>query len=200
MQCKNHPDRQAKNFCAGCGIPLCEECAEETKPGEFYCFKCAMLVSVSAVGTTMKGKKERLAEKKEKEKEKKKWTPFRYFVVISSVLILVMWGVILFGGQKAPAGAVDMASQPRVFLFMVDGALKRYAHYENGRYPTRLEDLVPKYLPLRQEETPLLSTLSYGRDPGLGYRLSLVKSRPGEMHLIISPKGITYETPVGGGG
>ena len=174
MQCKNHPDRQAERFCAGCGIPLCGECAEETKPGEYYCFKCAMLVSVSAVGTTMKGKKERLAERKEKEKEKKKWTPFRYFVLISSVLILVMWGVIIFGGQKAPEGAA-------------------------GRYPTGLTDLVPKYLPLKQDEVSLLSTLSYAKDPYLGYRLSLAQPRPGEMNLIISPKGIKYETSASGG-
>jgi len=200
MRCKNHPDRQAERFCAGCGIPLCGECAEETKPGEYYCFKCAMLVSVSAVGTTMKGKKERLAERKEKEKEKKKWTPFRYFVLISSVLILVMWGVIIFGGQKAPEGAADLAGQPRVFLFMVDGALKRYAHYEAGRYPTGLTDLVPKYLPLKQDEVSLLSTLSYAKDPYLGYRLSLAQPRPGEMNLIISPKGIKYETSASGGG
>jgi hypothetical protein len=199
MQCKNHPDRQAERFCAGCGIPLCGECAEETKPGEYYCFKCAMLVSVSAVGTTMKGKRERLAEKKEKEKEKKKWTPFRYFVLISLVLILVMWGVIIFGGQKAPAGAADLAGQPRILLFMVDGALKRYAYYEDNRYPARLIDLFPKYLSLRKEELPLLDTLSYAKDPELGYRLSLARPKPGEMNLIISPKGIQYETSKGGG-
>jgi len=200
MQCKNHPDRKAEHFCAGCGIPLCGDCAEETKPGEFYCFKCAMLVSVSAVGTTMKGKKERLAEKKEKEKEKKKWTSFRYFVVVSSVMILVMWGVILFGGQKAPAGAADLAGQPRILLFMVDGGLKRYAHYEDNRYPARLIDLVPKYLSLVKEELPLLDTLSYARDPELGYRLSLARPKPGEMNLIISPKGIKYDTSTRGGG
>jgi hypothetical protein len=158
-----------------------------------------MLVSVSAVGTTMKGKRERLAEKKEKEKEKKKWTPFRYFVLISLVLILVMWGVIIFGGQKAPAGAADLAGQPRILLFMVDGALKRYAYYEDNRYPARLIDLFPKYLSLRKEELPLLDTLSYAKDPELGYRLSLARPKPGEMNLIISPKGIQYETSKGGG-
>ena len=99
MQCKNHPDRRAEHFCSGCRIPLCADCAEETKPGEYYCFQCAMLVSVSAVGTTIKGKREKVAEHKEKAKEKKKRTPFHYFVMVSSVMILVMWGVILFGGQ-----------------------------------------------------------------------------------------------------
>jgi hypothetical protein len=199
MYCKHHPDRPAEHYCAGCGISLCGDCAEETKPGEFYCFQCAMLVSVGAAGTTVRGKKERLAEKQEKDKGRKKWTPFRYFVVISSVMILVMWGVILFGGQRAPAGAGDLAGQPRVLLFMVDGGLKRYAHYEGGRYPAGLTDLVPKYVSLRKEELPLLDTLSYARDFQLGYRLSLAKPKPGEMNLIISPKGIQYETPVRGG-
>jgi hypothetical protein len=199
MYCKHHPDRLAEHFCAGCGISLCADCAEETKPGEFYCFQCAMLVSVGAAGTSVRGKKERLAEKQEKDKGRKKWTPFRYFVVISSVMILVMWGVILFGGQKAPAGAADLAGQPRILLFMVDGAIKRYAHYEGGRYPVGLEELLPKYLSMRKDEVPLLDTLSYARDFQLGYRLSLAQPKPGEMNLIISPKGIQYETPVRGG-
>lgn len=158
-----------------------------------------MLVSVSAAGTTVKGKKERLSDKKERHKSRKKWTPFRYFVLISSVMILVMWGVILFGGQKAPAGAADLAGQPRILLFMVDGAIKRFAHYEGGRYPAGLTDLLPKYLSFRKDELPLLDTLSYARDFQVGYRLSLAKPKPGEMNLIISPKGIQYETPVRGG-
>jgi hypothetical protein len=198
MRCKNHPDREALHFCAGCGIPLCGECTEETKPGQFYCFQCAMLSSVSAVGTSMKDKKEKLAEKKER--EKKKWTPFRYFVLISSVLILVMWGVIIFGGQKAPAGTADLAGQPRILLFMVDGALKRYAYYEDNRYPAKLIDLYPKYLSLGKEDLAFLDRLIYVRDTSLGYRLSLANPKPGEMNLVISPKGIKYETSASGGG
>jgi hypothetical protein len=198
MRCKNHPDRQAEHFCAGCGIALCGDCAEEPKPGQFYCFQCAMLSSVSAVGTSMKDKKERLADRKDK--DKKKWTPFRYFVLICSVMILVMWGVIIFGGEKAPAGAADLAGQPRILLFMIDGALKRYAHYEDGKYPVGLEDLIPKYLSLKKEELPLLNRLSYEQDPNLGYRLSLANPKPGEMNLVISPKGIKYETSSSGGG
>ena len=197
MQCKNHPDRKAEHFCASCRIPLCADCAEETKPGEHYCFKCAMLVSVSAVGTTIKGKREKIAE--HKAKEKKKRSPFHYFVMVSSVMILVMWGVILFGGQKAPAGAADLGNQPRVLLFMVDGSLKRFAHYEGNQYPAQLVELIPKYLSLRKEDTPLLDMLSYTRDPSLGYRLSLAKPKPGDMNLIISPKGVRYETLPGGG-
>jgi len=158
-----------------------------------------MVVSVGAAGATVRNKQERLAGRKEKGRRKKKLTPFRCFVGISSMMILVMWGVILFGGQKAPAGAADLAGQPRILLFMVDGALKRYAHYEGGRYPAGLTDLVPKYLFLRSEEVTLLYTLAYARDFQLGYRLSLAKPKPGEMNLIISPKGIQYENPVRGG-
>jgi len=156
-----------------------------------------MLVSVSAVGTSIKGKREKHAE--QKAKEKKKRTPFHYFVMVSSVMILVMWGVILFGGQKAPAGAADLANQPRVLLFMVDGGLKRFAHYEGNQYPVRLTDLIPKYLPLRKDDIPFLDKVSYVRDPSLGYRLSLAKPKPGDMNIIISPKGVRYETlPAGG--
>jgi hypothetical protein len=197
MQCKNHPDRRAEHFCSSCRVPLCEECAEETRPGEYYCFQCAMLVSVSAAGSTIKGKREKVAEHKAKEKRKR--TPFHYFVMVSSVMILVMWGVILFGGQKAPAGAADLGSQPRVLLFLVDGALKRYAHYEGNRYPSKLSDLIPKYLSLTKEDISILDKLSYIKDPSLGYRLSLAKPKPGDMNIIISPKGVRYDTPPGGG-
>jgi hypothetical protein len=156
-----------------------------------------MLVSVSAVGTSIKGKREKIAEHKAKEKKKK--THFHYFVMVSSVMILVMWGVILFGGQKAPAGAADLGNQPRVLLFMVDGALKRFAHYEGNQYPLQLVDLIPKYLPLRKEDISLLDTVNYTRDPSVGYRLSLAKPKPGDMNIIISPKGVRYETLPGGG-
>ena len=199
MQCKNHPDRKAEHFCAACKVPLCAECAEETSPGEYYCFKCAMLVSVGDAGKTIRGKREKIAQQKEKTKEKKKRTPFHYFVMVSSVMILVMWGVILFGGQKAPAGAADLSNQPRVLLFMADGAIKRFAHYEGNRFPSQLTDLIPKYLSLRKEDIPLLDMVSYTRDPSLGYRLSLAKPKPGDMNIIISPKGVRYETLPGGG-
>jgi hypothetical protein len=114
-------------------------------------------------------------------------------------MILVMWGVILFGGEKAPAGAADLGSQPRVLLFMVDGALKRFAHYEGKPYPPQLTDLIPKYLPLRKDDIALLDKVSYTRDPSLGYRLSLAKPKPGDMNIIISPKGVRYEPLPGGG-
>ncbi|MBP1741146.1 MAG: hypothetical protein H6Q48_3439 [Deltaproteobacteria bacterium] len=193
MQCKTHPNRRAEHFCAGCGIPLCSDCSEEVKPGQFYCFQCAMLTSVSAVGTTIKDKRVKAADKKEKEEGKKKWTPFRYFVVVAGVFILVMWGVILFGGQQAPAGTADFASQPRVLLFMIDSSIKRYAHYEGNQYPAKLSDLIPKYLRLQEKDLPQLQNLSYERDQALGYRLSFAKPKPGEK-IVITAKGVRYES------
>jgi len=193
MQCKTHPNRRAEHFCAGCGIPLCSDCSEEVKPGQFYCFQCAMLTSVSAVGTTIKDKRVKAADKKEKEEGKKKWTPFRYFVVVAAVFILVMWGVILFGGQQAPAGTADFANQPRVLLFMIDSSIKRYAHYEGNQYPAKLSDLIPKYLRLQEKDLPQLQNLSYERDQALGYRLSFAKPKPGEK-IVITAKGVKYES------
>jgi len=195
MQCKYHPDRPAEIFCASCNAPLCKECAEEAEPGQYYCFECAMLHSVSEVGTSIREKR----EKGEEKKEKKKWGPFHYFVIVCSVLILVMWGIIIFGGQKAPPRTVDFAKKGRVLLFMVDGALKRYAHYEGSRYPEKLSNLVPKYLSLSKEELFHLDKLSYQRDPKAGYLLSLAKAKPGEMKVILTPGGIEYSRPSSGG-
>jgi hypothetical protein len=200
MRCKNHPDRQAEHFCASCGIPLCGECAEETKPGEFTCFQCALRTSVSNVGVSIKDKREKQAEKKEKKEGKKKWTPFRYFVVVSSVFILILWGIILFGGEKPPAGTAELVNHPRVLLFMVDGAIKRFAHFEGGQYPAKLTDLVPKYLSLSKQDIPHLDRLVYVRDASIGYRLSLASLKAGEMNIIISPKGIKSESSSEAGG
>jgi len=196
MQCKHHPERSAEFFCASCNGPLCKECAEEAEPGQYYCFQCAMLHSVSEVGTSIKEK----LEKGEEKKEKKKWGPLHYFVIVSCALILVMWGIIIFGGQKAPPRTVDFVKKGRVFLFMIDGALKRYAHYEGSRYPERLSNLVPKYLSLSKEELFHLERLAYQRDPKAGYRLSLAKTKPGEMKVILSVKGIEYSRPPSSGG
>lgn len=193
MQCKHHPNRRADHFCASCGTNICQECAEEVKPGEYYCFQCAMLFSVSEVGTSIKDKRERAVEKKIKKKEK--WGPFQYFVTLCCVLIVVMWGVILFGSQKAPARTGDFAKNERVLLFMVDGAIKNYAHYEGNKYPDQLFDLVPKYLSLGEDQLHHLQILSYQKDPKVGYSLSLADPEPGEMKITISPKGIQYELP-----
>ncbi len=189
MQCKFHPGKKAELFCKSCSAPLCRECAEEIRPGEFCCFQCAMLQSVSQVGST-------LAEKKGKaRKARKRWGPFQYFVLVSSMLIAVMWGVILFGGQPAPASRVDLAKKGRVLLFLVDGAIKRYAHYEGKKYPETLRDLVPKYLGFKGPELAYLDLLKYVRDPIKGYRLSLKHPKKNEMRLVLTAKGIEYSAP-----
>jgi B-box zinc finger len=192
MKCTNHPNREAMHFCASCGIPLCDDCVEEPKPGQFFCFQCAMVQAVSGVGTSLKDKHSKHVEQ---ELEKKKpWGPFQYFVVLSSVLIVVMWGVILFGGQKAPGSKIDFSQNPRIFLFMVDSSIKRYAHFEGNKYPETIMDIIPKYLSLSDKDLIHLKMLSYHKDPNEGYRLSFTNPKPGEMNIIISSKGIKYES------
>jgi hypothetical protein len=192
MQCKYHPERKAEFFCASCNAPLCKECAEEVKPGNYLCFQCAMIQSVSEVGTSIKEKQEQ-----EEKKKRKRWGPFQYFVIVSSVLILVMWGYIIFGGQELPAtmSTVDYGKQGRVLLFMVDGAIKRYAHYERNKYPEQLTDLIPKYLSLEGSQILNLKKLVYQTNPETGYRLSLATPEPGEMTVIRTPKGLEITGP-----
>ena len=194
MQCKYHPDRKAEQFCSTCYAPLCSECAEEVRPGVYTCFQCAMVREVSEGGSRLKEKRSRDSHKK----RKRPWGPFQYFLVVSSVLILVMWGVILFGGHPAPASKVSLAKGGRVLLFMVDGALKRYAHYEGNRYPDSLADLVPKYLAFKQNELGFLDQLVYRKDPVKGYKLSLRHVKKGEMNLVLTAKGIEYRMTIGG--
>lgn len=193
MQCKHHPDREAVHFCTNCKIPLCGDCAEEEKPGNYFCFECAMLHSVSEVGTTLKDKREKSAKKKEK--EKKKWGSFQYFLVVAGAIILGMWGYIIFGGEEVPASRVNFGNQPRILLFMVDGAIKRFAEDERQKYPEKITDLIPKYLTLAKDDFAHINNLSYVRSDGAGYRLSLKRPRPGQMNIIITPQGIQYEPP-----
>ncbi len=198
MKCKHHPERMAEHLCASCNIPICRDCAEEIRPGVYMCFQCAMLQSVTEVGT---GLKEKRKKAKEKAKKEKKWGPFHYFLTVSSVLILVMWGVIIFGGQESPAGGgvvLERGKADRVVLFMVDAALKRYAHYKGNVYPDTLLDLVPKYLNLKEDQTRALNRLSYVKyaDPKVGYELSLTHVPPGEMKIILTPGGLKYTKPV----
>ena len=47
MNCKYHPDREAEFFCSSCNAPLCSECAEQSATGEYYCYECAMLHSIT---------------------------------------------------------------------------------------------------------------------------------------------------------
>ena len=195
MQCKFHSDRKALHICASCNAPLCDDCVEEVKTGVYKCFQCAMFESVSDIGTGISEKRQKAAEKEIA--KKKKWGPFQFFMIVSSVLILVMWGVIIFGGKKAPAGTgvvLERGKADRVLLFLVDGALKRYAHYEGNRYPARLSELVPKYLRIRKDQTRLLDSMSYVRDrnPEVGYRLSVARSVEGEVKIILTAKGLEH--------
>jgi hypothetical protein len=199
MQCKYHTGRKATHICSSCNAPLCEDCAEEIKPGAYSCFQCAMLHSVSAVGTGLTEKQAKAVEKRAK--KKKKWGPFHYFLTVSSTLILVMWMVIIFGGQKPPEKngiVMEKGKANRVLLFLVDGALKRYAHYEGNKYPETLKDLVPKYLQMREDQTHILKRLSYIRNSRIGYELSVEGAVKGDMDLILTPKGVKYTQPSGG--
>ncbi|UCF57492.1 MAG: hypothetical protein JSW15_03215, partial [Deltaproteobacteria bacterium] len=117
MRCKNHPDRKAAHICYSCNAQLCEDCVEEVKPEVYSCFQCAMLHSVSEVGSDLREKHEKAVERKIRKKWK--WGAFQYFLVISSVLILAMWAVIIFGGQAGPPRTVDFVRQGRVLLFTV---------------------------------------------------------------------------------
>jgi len=202
MQCKHHRDRQAEYFCVGCNAPLCSECVEEVRPGAYACFQCAMLQSVSQVGSTIVDKKEKAEEKKAG--KNKAWGPYRYFLVVSSVLILAMWGVILFGGKPAPeqtTATLEKAKAGRVLLFLVNGSINRYAHYEDDRYPETLKDLVPKYLQLKKNQLSFLKNLKYVKDPDpiVGYRLSLAHARKGEMQITLTAGGVRSTLPNGEG-
>ncbi|NIR16868.1 MAG: hypothetical protein GWN86_24290, partial [Desulfobacterales bacterium] len=91
---------------------------------------------------------------------------------------------------KPPTGTVDVTQNSRVLLFLVDSAIKRYAHYEGNNYPEKLTDLIPKYLSLGDNQATQLIGLYYERDPEIGYRLALANPTPGEMRIIITPSGI----------
>jgi hypothetical protein len=152
-----------------------------------------MLHSISEVGTSIKDRRDKGGERKDK--AKKRWGPFGYFVIVGTVLIAVMWGVILFGKKPAPPAATEIATNDRVLLFMVDGAIKRYALYENNTYPTELTELLPDYLSIREGEAGFLTRLTYRPDPKVGYRLSVTRPGSGEMNLILTPQGIEYTAP-----
>ena len=196
MQCKYHPDRVAEVFCTSCNGSLCRECAEEANTGEFCCYECAMLHSVSEVGTSIRDKWKR---EEEKRTERRRWGPFRCFVVLSCVLILVMWGIIIFGGKRPPARTTEFAKKGRVLLFMVDGAIKRYALYEGNRYPKKVAHLIPGYLSLGEGGASHLEQLSYRTDTKAGYRLSLARAKLGEMNIVLTATGVEYTAPSGGG-
>ena len=199
MKCKNHPDRQASHHCEGCGKPICDECAEMVKQGVYMCFGCAMLQSISRVDTAI-GRRHEKATHKRLSTKKKTWGPFHYFVTASSLLILAMWGTILFGGQKAPSvisNSHEGGKAGRVFLFMVDNAIRRYAHHENNGFPLGLVELVPDYLKIKGQQMPLLKQLTYKRDenPKIGYSLSFEAPKEDDLDIIITSQGLHHVQP-----
>jgi len=156
--------------------------------------------SVSAAGTSIQDRLEKSAKRKKREEKKKRWGPFQYFVIVSSVLIVAMWAFILFGGQERPTNGVDFQAQQRVFLFMVDAAIKRYADREGNRYPERLVDLVPGYLNLADADLYHLEKLIYRRDANSGYRLSFANPKADQMNLTLTSEGIQFKPSGSEGG
>ncbi len=193
MKCKNHPSRNADKFCTSCSIPICDDCAEEVNPGEYFCFNCAMLQTVSSVGSSLSNRADKRTVVREKKRDRKKivWGPFHYFVVVSCVLISVMWVVILFGGEKAPGRKADYTNE-RVLIFKVDSSIRRYYHYEDKTYPDKLDDLIPKYLRMAREDRHHLGRLVYVKDSSGRYSLSPANPKPGSIST--SSDGIKFNT------
>jgi hypothetical protein len=133
---------------------------------------------------------ERVGNEGQDQKRGNNWGLFHLFVLISAALIIALWGVIIRGGEPPPLKTAYVVERPVVLLFLVDTAVKRYAHYESGRYPEQLPELLPRYLPVPKEEFSCLDTLSYSTDPTGGYRLALTDRNTGDVMIMLSPQGI----------
>jgi len=96
MQCKNHPNCQAESICSSCGKPLCRACAIEGEQGKHFCLLCHMCYTVSGINALTKEGVDRISEKKVL--ERKQLGPFRYLIILSQVLVLIMLSVIFWGG------------------------------------------------------------------------------------------------------
>jgi hypothetical protein len=129
------------------------------------------------------------------EKKEKSWGLFHLYVLICSALIVALWGVIIRGGEPPPPRMASVVERPTVLLFLVDTALKRYAHYGRGRYPEQLSELLPRHVRLGNEELSYLETLSYSKDPTGGYRLALIDRNTGDASIILSPQGMVSMSP-----
>jgi hypothetical protein len=138
---------------------------------------------------------ERVRPKDEVEHLKKYWGAFHISLLISATLTIAMWGLIIRGGEPPPPRTAPVVERPTVLLFLIDTAIRRYAHYEERRYPERLSHLHPKYLPLRQEELSSLERFSYSAGPAEGYRLGLIDRSTGNVTIVLSPQGIVYMLP-----
>jgi hypothetical protein len=133
---------------------------------------------------------QRLRSKKRKQNQKNNWGLFHLYVLVSAALIIAMWGVIIRGGEPPPARTLHVVERPKVCLFLVNGAIRRYTHYEGRGYPARLSELPPRYLPIPKEKLSCLDTLSYSTDPSGGYRLTLTDPSTGDVIITLSPQGI----------
>lgn len=138
---------------------------------------------------------QRLRSEERKENQKNKWGLFHLYVLVSAALIIAMWGVIIRGGEPPPPRTLHVVERPTVCLFLVDGAIKRYTHYEGRGYPARLSELLPRYLPIPKEKLSCLDTLSYSTDPRGGYRLTLTDRNTGDVIIMLSPQGIIDMSP-----
>jgi hypothetical protein len=175
---------------------MCDIDAEEVRPGEFFCFQCAMLQTIHVGGDKLKDKREQAAQREFTKKKKWEWGWFQYFLLSSSVLILTMWGLILFGQPEKASGRLQKhIKNERVLLFLVDSAIKRYHHYEKKGYPETLTELLPKYLPFEGAQLNQLNRVIYNKDPDVGYRLYLTNPKSGAMHITLTAKGIEHEAP-----
>jgi hypothetical protein len=138
---------------------------------------------------------ERVRPQDELEDLKKHWGAFRISLLISATLIIAMWGLIIRGGEPPPSRTAAVAERPTVLLFLIDTALRRYAHYEKRGYPEQLSDIDPKYVPLRQEELSSLERFPYSTNPAEGYHLGLIDRSTGNVTIVLSPQGIVYMLP-----
>jgi hypothetical protein len=77
---------------------------------------------------------ERVGNEGQDQKRGNNWGLFHLFVLICAALIIALWGVIIRGGEPPPPKTAYVVERPVVLLFLVDTAVKRYAHYESGRY------------------------------------------------------------------
>jgi hypothetical protein len=138
---------------------------------------------------------QRLRSKKRKENQKNNWGLFHLYVLVSAALIIAMWGVIIRGGEPPPARTLHVVERPTVCLFLVDGAIRRYTHYQGGGYPAKLSELLPRYFPIPKEKLSCLDTLSYSTDPRGGYRLTLTDRSTGDVIIMLSPQGVINRSP-----
>ena len=133
---------------------------------------------------------ERVRGEGQDQERENNWGLFHFSLLICSALILALWGVIIRGGEPPPPRTAYVVERPTVLLFLVDTALKGYAHYERGKYPEELSEILPRYVRLRNKELPCLEMLSYGTDPSGGYRLraqSFARSVPPAVATVSAP-------------